>query len=232
MTVSLASFQSELARGLAGEAVCPVDADSAGYRLTLKIRRSWCEGRVILSSRRILAAVPENDRRRLVTEHVDSGGGLEMFQHREAEAFIDFLIPRLPDPSHALTLCHMHQAATRARRGAGIAAPSERRPAGGIIQRGRHASLVWFHADPGEVIAGLTGGTLPPVGAAGHAVLFAPRLPDFFRIATEAEAGLWAALPMAAAPIALIAPLLREGVIEYADAGERSGGVTDDEGPG
>lgn len=217
MTGSLAAFQSDLARALEGEATCPIDANSAGYRLTLKIRRSWCEGRVIMSSRRILAAIPEKQRQRLVAAYVDQGGGLEMFLHREAEAFVAFLEPRLPDPSHARTLCQMHQAVTRAQRGAGIAVQSQSRTADRMIRRGRYASLVWFYADPADVIAGLTGGTLPPVGAAKHAVVFAPRLPDFFRIATEAEAELWAALPMATVPPALIAPLLSEGVIEYAD---------------
>lgn len=223
MTGSLAAFQSGIAGALAGTDACPIDAGSAGYRLTVKIRRSWCEGRVIVSSRRILAAIPESERQRLVNAYVDDGGGLEMFQHREVEAFIAFLMPRLADPSHALTLCQMHRAVTRAQRGAALAAPSPPKTADAGIRQGRYASLVWFYAEPGEVIAGLVGGTLPPVGAARHAVLFAPRLPDFFRIATAAEADLWAALPVAAASQALIAPLLRDGVIEYADADDPSG---------
>lgn len=220
MSRSLASFQSDLGRALDGEGSCPIDANSAGYRLTLKIRRSWREGRVIMGSRRILSAILETERRRLVDEYVDSGGGLEMFLDREAEAFRAFLVPRLPDPSHALTLCQMHQAVTRAQRGSGIAMQSRQRTANRMIRRGHYASLVWFYAEPGEVTAGLTSGTWPPVGIAKHAVLFAPRLPDFFRIATELEAELWAALPMAAASPALITPLLKEGVIEYSDSGD------------
>lgn len=218
MTASLVSFQSDLARALQGENTCPIDANSAGYRLTLKIRRSWCEGRVIVGSRRILRAIPAVDRQRFVTEYVDRGGGLEMFLHREAETFLQFLEPRLPNPSHALTLCQMYLAVTRARRGA--TAKSRQIIASGTIRRGRYASLVWFYADPDEVIAGLTEGDLPPVGAPKHAVLFAPQLPDFFRVAGEAEVELWAALPMALTPDALIAPLLRDGVIEYSDCGD------------
>ena len=223
MTGSLAAFQSDLAGALAGEIACPIDTTSAGYRLTLKIRRSWCEGRVIVGSRRILSAIPATERQRLLTEYVDRGGGLEMFLHREAETFMAFLVPRLPEPSHALTLCQMHQALTRARRGAEIGAQSRPDIADRMVERGRYASLVWFYADPGEVVAGLTtGASLPRIGVAKHAVLFAPRLPDCFRIATAAEAELWAALPMADAPPALMAPLLSEGVIQYADAGEPS----------
>lgn len=223
MTGPLASFQSDLARALEGGESCPIDASSAGYRLTLKIRRSWCEGRVIVGARQILRAIPEADRQRLVGEYVDRGGGLEMFLHREAETFLRFLAPRLPDPSHALTLCEMYLAVTRAQRGAAFAAESRHTTATGIIRRGRYASMVWFYADPDEVIAGLTGEQLPPVGAPKHAVLFAPRLPDSFRIATEAEAQLWAALPTVLAPDTLIAPLLREGVIEYSDCDDVPG---------
>jgi hypothetical protein len=222
MTGSLASFQSDLARALQGEDTCPLDANSAGYRLTLKVRRSWCEGRVIVGSRQILRAIPEADRQRLVSEYVDRGGGLEMFLHREAEAFLRFLAPQLPDPSHALTLCQIYLAVTRAQRGAALAAEPQQIRATGMVKRGRYASLVWFYADPDEVIAGLAGEHLPPVGAPKHAVLFAPRLPDFFRVATEAEAGLWAALPTDLVPDALIAPLLRDGVIEYSDRDDPS----------
>jgi hypothetical protein len=185
MIGSLATFQSDIGRALQGEDSCPIDPNSAGYRLTLKVRRSWREGRIIISSRGILSAIPEADRLRLVNEYVDGGGGLEMFLDREAEAFVAFLMPRLPNPSHVLTLCHIHQAVTRAKLGLATAVRSELRTAAATIQRGRYASLVWYYADPGEVVAGLAGGTLPPVGPPEHPVLFAPRLPDFFRMATS-----------------------------------------------
>ena len=217
MTASLASFQSDLLRALQGEGACPLDANSAGYRLTVKIRRSWCEGRVIVGSRRILWAIPEANRQRLVNEYVDRGGGLEMFLHREAENFFRFLTPRLPDPSHALTLCEMYLAVTRAQRGAMMVAESRHSTGTEVLRRGRYASLVWFYADPDAVIAGLAGGHLPPVGAPKHAVLFAPRLPDFFRVATQDEVELWDALPTALGPDTVTARLLRDGVIEYSD---------------
>jgi hypothetical protein len=111
----------------------------------------------------------------------------------------------------------MQQALYRARLGASTFMPS-RRPAGTcLVRRGRHGSLIRFHADPGALLTALNGGSLPPVGLPDHAVLFGPGLPNLFRPATGAEAELWASLPLADASAALIAPLLAEGVVEYSD---------------
>jgi len=221
MTGSLAAFQSDLGRALRGENTCPLDPNSAGYRFTMTVRRSWCEGRVIMAVRKVLTVIPTAERQRLIADYVDRGGGLEMFLEREGEAFLAFLVQRLPEPSHARTLCQMHQALIRARLGGSHFAALRR--TGGPVCRGRYASLVWFYADPGAVVSALTGGELPPLGAPQHAMLFAPGLPDLFRTASEAEAALWASLPiadpMADAPTALIAPLLMAGVLEYSEAG-------------
>jgi hypothetical protein len=222
MTGSLAAFQSALGRALRGEDTCPIDPHSAGYRFTMIVRRSWRVHRAATATRAVLSVMPADDRQRLVDEYVDRGGGLEICLEREGETFLAFLAPRLPDPSHALTLCQMHQALIRARLGAPIREQSRRVVGAGPVRRGRHASLVWFHADPGAVVTALTDGKLPPVGPPEHAMLFAPGLPDLFRAATKAEAALWASLPIAEAPPALIAPLLMEGVLEYSDCNEGS----------
>jgi hypothetical protein len=215
MTGSLAAFQSGLGRALQGEDGSPIDARSPGFRFTMSVRRSWCEGRAIMAARTVMTAMTDGERRRLFGEYVDRGGGAALSLAAESEAFLAFLAPRLPDPSHALTICRIDQALTQARSGASsFAAPrlqSRARPVG----RGRHAALVWFHADPGAVMMALKGGKLPPVGPADQAVLLAPGLPNLFRTASQAEAALWATLPAAHAPPALIGPLLREGVLEY-----------------
>lgn len=215
MTGSLAAFQSGLGRALTGEDTCPIDSRSAGFRFTMKVRRSWCEGRTMMAARAVLAVVPDGERQRLVSEYVDQGGGLALFLAAEREAFLAFLAPRLPDPSHALTICRMGQALAQARLGASMFVPLRERVGGGRVGRGRHAALVWFHADPSAVMMALKGGKLPPVGPPDHAVLFAPGLPNLFRTATEAEAALWAELPAADAPPALTARLLMEGVLAY-----------------
>jgi hypothetical protein len=200
-----------------GEDTCPIDPHSAGFRFTMRVRRSWCEGRAAMAARSVLTVLPDAERARLVSDYVDQGGGLALFLAPESEAFLAFLAPRLPDPSHALTICRMGQALAQARAGASIFVAPRQPLRAGPVGRGRHAALIWFHADPDAVMMALKGGKLPPVGPPNHAVLFAPGLPNLFRTATRAEATLWAELPVANAPPALIAPLLMEGILEYPD---------------
>jgi hypothetical protein len=217
MTESLAAFQAGLGRALMGEDTCPIDPHSAGFRFTTSVRRSWCEGRTLAAARPILRVIPESERRRLVGEYVDQGGGLALFLAGEREAFLTFLAARLPDPSHALTLCCMSQALAKARLGASMFVPPRQRVGSGPVGRGRHAALVQFHADPDALMMALKGGKLPPIGPPYHALLFAPGLPNLFRTATQAEVALWADLPSADAPPALIARLFSEGALAYVD---------------
>jgi hypothetical protein len=215
MVQSLAAFQSNLGRALLGEDTCPIDPQSPGFRFTMTVRRSWCEGRSVMAARAVLRLMPNADRQRLVSEYVDHGGGLAWFQATESERFLAFLAVKLPDPSHALTICRMTQALAQARLGSSIALPLVKQVGGGPIDRGRHAALVWFYADPGEVIAALNGDQLPPIGPPSHAVLFAPGINGLFRVATEDEAALWATLAVADAPPALVSALLMEGVLAH-----------------
>jgi len=120
MPRSLTTFQS----ALTGEDTCPIDPNSAGFQFTAKVRRPWCEGRTMITARSVLTLVPDAERRRLVAEYADEGGGLAMFGPAAKATFLEFLVPRLPDPSHALSLCLMDQALTRA--GSGGEAPKRR----------------------------------------------------------------------------------------------------------
>ena len=215
MMGSLADFQSDLGRALLGEDTCPIDPHSPGFRFTMTVRRSWCEGRSVIAARSVLKLTPDSDRQRLVSEYVDQGGGRAWFQATESEQFLEFLAPRLPDPSHAQTICRMSQALAKSRLGALTFVPPGPRVGVGPLERGRHAELVWFYADPGEVMMALNGGNLPPLGPPSHAVLIAPGIENLFRIATEAEAALWATPAIADAPPALVATLLTEGVLAY-----------------
>jgi hypothetical protein len=216
--LSLAAFQSGLGRALRGENTCPVDPGSPGFRFTMSVRRSWCEGRAMVAARTVLKLIPEPERHRLVAEYVDAGGGLEIFLTAENEAFLRFLEPRLPAPSHPLSLCRMDRALTRARLGAETFQPPER--PGGLghsdryyIERGPHAALVWFHADPGAVLKALHGGPSPPVRGPTCPMLFAPGLPHLYRVATQAEAALWAMLPTDDGSFHVVEPLLAEGAV-------------------
>ena len=214
MSGTLAEFQSRLGRALAGEETCPIDPDSPGFRFTLSVRRSWCEGRAIMAARTVMTMLPDDERARLVAAYVDAGGGLEWFLAAESERFLAFLARRLPDPSHALTLCRVAQAIALARTGVEGFVPAVRTATGRTINRGPHASLVWFHADPGAVLAALNGAPLPKLGAPRDAVLFAPGLPGLFRVATAVEAALWEQLPRTDTGD-LTGRLLAEGVVAY-----------------
>jgi hypothetical protein len=215
MTRSLADFQFDLGRALLGEDTCPIDPNSPGFRFTMTVRRSWCEGRALMSARPVAEIMPDEARQRLVSVYVDQGGGLALFLPTEGEAFLEFLTPRLPNPSHALTLCWMTQALNRARKAPAPFVPSEKLPATVAVRRGRYATLIWFHADPDAVMAAVRGAPLPPLGPPSNPVLFAPGIEGLFRPATESEAALWVALSDAHAPAEVAEVLLREGVLEY-----------------
>jgi hypothetical protein len=57
-----------------------------------------------MAARSVLALLPDLEKRRVVSDYVDQGGGLALFLAAESEAFLAFLADRLPDPSHALTI--------------------------------------------------------------------------------------------------------------------------------
>jgi hypothetical protein len=217
MSPSLAAFQSGLCRALRGEDTAPLNANSAGFIFTARVRRTWCERRAFAAARQVLLLAPAEQRRRLVMEYVDAGGGLALFLPTESESFLPFLAARLPDPSHALTVCRMSMALARAQSAAASFVPPAASACRGWAKRGRFASLVWFHADPALVMAALRGAAPPPLGPRTHAVLFAPGLPpEMFRVATEAEAALWESLPARGGPAGIIARLAREGAVELA----------------
>jgi hypothetical protein len=100
------------------EDTCPIDPASSGFHFTAADRRSWREGRTMLAARAALKLLPEEERRRLVAEYSNQDGE-ESSPPVESEAFLTFLACRLPDPSHALSLCRMDLALTRARSGRG-----------------------------------------------------------------------------------------------------------------
>lgn len=95
----------------------------------------------MIAARTVLTLVPEAERRRLVAEYVDQGGGLAMLLPSESAAFLDFLAPRLPDPSHALSLCRMDQALQRARLGSETFVEPEARTVRGRIETADRARI-------------------------------------------------------------------------------------------
>jgi hypothetical protein len=183
---------------------------SAGLRFTVDVQRSWCAGRAAAAAKLTLSILPVNEGRRLVAEWVEAGGGTASFFAAEADAFLDFIAQRLPDPSHALTLCRVEQATLRAREGMRqftAPDPSSLNAPGCTLRAGRYATLVRFYAEPRLLLAALRGQPLPPVSRETAAVLVGPALNELSRFATREEVMLWERV---AAPEAL-SVLLGEG---------------------
>ena len=174
------------------------NAVSRGFRFTARIQRSWCEARAARGARLALSILPPEQRRHLVSEWVDRGGGTNSFFLAEADGFLEFLAQRLPDPSHALSLCQFERAVLRAE-----AAATTSAALGGaclddpacMLRSGRHAALVSFFADPDRLLAALEGeSALPPLSTTQWPVLVAPGMPGLARPADAAELALWQAL--------------------------------------
>ena len=268
MTLSLAGSQSGIGHTVMEEDSFPIDPTAAGSRST-----AWSEDRTMIAVRGILTLVPQAERRRLIAEYANRFDGLTIFQPDEREAFLAFLAARLPNPSHALTLCYMNQALIRAHSGAeAFVGPGDRtiraridrtlrdriehevwgciergaparaepevrkhircelrgriereawqcieRAVRGRVEKGQHATLVWFHADPDAVFGALDGAAPPPVGEPAYPLLFAPGLRNLWRAATAEEAALWARLPTDDIAPESIERLLAEGAIKYAE---------------
>lgn len=178
-------------------------AESAGLRLTSAIQRSWCEGRAAKAARLTLSMLPPAERRELVAEWVAAGGGTNSFPATETERFCDFIAERLPDPSHALTVCRLEQATMRAALASETYVPAdsdtELDPDRALVA-GRGAGLVPFFASASDVLGALRdAGTWPPCGPVQAWLLFAPGLDGLARPASEPETLLWRCLTDAGA---------------------------------
>jgi hypothetical protein len=246
-------------------------------------------GGTILSGVMILQLVPDTLRQRLIADFVEHGGGWPVLSAAENITLLQFLALRLPDPSHAYSLCRMEIALACASTGAEIFVEPEYRSvqgqskrdmaarieaeawaciqramqagaatgtwdhieraawvgvAGAVwdgvgrdarsrleceawqivarsarnrIERGRYASLVWFHAEPETVLSALHGATSPPVGKPAYPVLCGPGVPNLCRTATTEEASLWQRLPSDDTAPDLVERLLSEGIVQYSD---------------
>ena len=151
---------------------------TAGFRVTVAIQRSWCEGRAARGAGLTLSFVPEQKRQQLVEEWVATGGGTNSFFEAEADAFCEFLSARLDDFPEALQACRIERATLRAHEHA----DRFELPSGACLDdatcavcASRFASLVRCDTEP-------------------NLLLFAPGLRGLWRPASDAEAGLWGIL--------------------------------------
>jgi hypothetical protein len=200
---------------------------SAGFRFTVDVQRSWSMGRAAKAAQLTLSILPATERKELLEEWVNSGGGTASFFAAEADAFLDFIAGHLPNPSHTLTVCRVEQATLRASEGAlRFAAPdlSRLETPGCLLAAGRSAALVQFYAEPRLVFAALAGEPFPPLSLEVMPVFFGPGLEGLFRLAKVEEVALWERL---VTPVALT-ELMREGHPSEAIETLLLGGVVED----
>jgi hypothetical protein len=87
---------------------------------SIAMPQPWHLGRTMISAPMILQLIPAADRQRLIAQYVDRGGAWPVSSAPENATLLEFLASRLPAPSHALSLCRMEVALSRARLGAAL----------------------------------------------------------------------------------------------------------------
>jgi hypothetical protein len=182
-----------------------------GFGFTRHVQRSWCVGRTAAVARLTLSLLTTDERRRVVDDWVDAGGGKALDLASEAAAFLRFLASRLTDPSHALSVCRMEEAAYRASAAAATFSPPDPRlldDPSAMLRVGTASAVVRFLAEPRRLFGAMAADEpLPPLGKEGFPHLFAPGLPALRRSATTTEASLWERLVLPAS----LKSLRREG---------------------
>ncbi len=204
--------------------------DSPGFRFTASIQRSWCEGRAAKCAPLALSMLSVDDRRRALAAWADCGGGTNSFFFAEADAFLAFLASRLPDPSHALTICQFERAILRAAEGGALCASRHLgtlEDCSCLLRRGSYAALVHFFAEPHRLLDAVQDrAALPPVSLQAGSVLVAPGVAGLARLADVAEISLWQSLAVPVAVSALrdeghaadaIASFVASGAAEVAE---------------
>jgi hypothetical protein len=177
---------------------------SPGFRFTQRGQRSWCEGRTAEMAQLTLSILSTKQRRQLVDDWVDAGGGAAFDPASEAEAFLEFVAGHLSAPSHAMTVCRMEQATYRASGAALRFTPPDLSlldQPNALLCAGKGAALVRFFAEPQRLFAAIEAkAPLPPLSDKCFPVLFAPGLPRLVRAANNKETAIWDKL---ASPIAV-----------------------------
>jgi hypothetical protein len=205
---------------------------SPGFRFTRRGQRSWCEGRTAEAAQLTLSILSTEQRRQLVNDWVDAGGGAAFDPTSEADAFLEFVAGRLNKPSHAMTICRMEQAIYRASQAALRFKPPDLSLLDDpktMLCAGTGAAMVRFFVEPQRLFAAIEAkAQLPPLCDKCFLVLFAPGLPALFRAANNEDTALW---DMLVSPIEMrllsrnrhrrctIEELVRIGAADLASAG-------------
>lgn len=201
---------------------------SAGFRFTVAVQRSWCARRTVNAGLLALSILCDDTRRRLLDEWINSGGGTSSFFAAEADALLDFIADQLPETSPELAVCRFEQLTLRASNQVSSFKAPDQGPLDSqrAVRRARHAGVVLFHGQPDLILGALLQRKpLPAVSAEVTALLVAPGLQPLCRIASAHEKELWirlgaptavTALVRDGCPCEVIQTLLHVGALEYA----------------
>lgn len=188
--MSLLSFQNMLAESLLTGKPGPLK-ETSGLKLTREIRRSWCESRTARASRLTLKTLPFVKRQEFITDWVDQGGGASSFILKEGEAFLEFILPMLPNTSHAKSICCFELAIIRlANSLSELSPPDKIRNAdlNTMLQRSQLCSLINFYCEPSDLFEAIEQDhDLPPESIELTKLLVAPGIAGFCQIATIEE---------------------------------------------
>jgi hypothetical protein len=201
---------------------------SAGFRFTVAMQRSWCARRTVNPGLLALSILRDDARRRVLDAWINSGAGTSSFFAAEADALLDFIAEQLPDASRELAVCRLEQLTLRANHRAGSFIAPDRTLFGPqrIVRRAPHAGVVLFHGELDLILSTLL--QRKPLAAFSFgvtALLVAPGMQPRCRIASSDEHELWMRLtdPTAAAtlvrggsPRDVIETMLHIGALEYA----------------
>jgi hypothetical protein len=137
-----------------------------------------------------LSMLPDEARRTLVDDFVESSTRQSPSFVREAVRFLDFLVARHPRVPHLPELAAFERATLVLSESLALGAPV--RPAPELppaVVRNPLASVIAFAAPPDEIFAALVADRpLPAAGSAEHWLLVAPNLPNLARPASAFEA--------------------------------------------
>jgi hypothetical protein len=154
---------------------------SPGFQLTITIARSWAEGRAVKAAPFTLAIIPHSHRAQILQEWVSGGASTNSFFAAESEAFLSFVAERLTALPDVLQICRIEQAAQRTKDRSLCFTPRDTT----ILDR---YDVVLKFGDAAVLVEE----PVEDAATSGDAryLLFAPGLPELFRICSPVEKAL------------------------------------------
>jgi hypothetical protein len=175
-----------------GSDLTPWGLSARGIAMTGHVRRSWCMGRARRAAPLTLCALPPDLAEAILADWVAAGGSTGSFFEAEAIALIDFIVERIWDGTHAMSLACFERAVLRARATPWINVPHVQLRPGDVVVRALGADMVTLEAPIAALLAAIEGNApWPELDGRTCRLLVAPGVEGLAREATEEEAAFW-----------------------------------------